>query len=275
MAMAEASPIARVDAHAHIFTRAMPFAADAHSRPAYAYPVEAWLDELDRHGITHGVIAAASLYADHNAYTLGALRAYPARLRATVIVAPETDAHRLRAMSRQGVVGVRLTWRRQTALPDLSAQPWQGFLRRLSDCGMHVELLAGSTQLPHLLPRIAASGVGIVVDHFGVPSHDPIERSVGTDALIRAADTGRTWVKLSAGFRLPPDIVTEVATRLLADVGPERLLWGSDAPFVNHEATACFGTTLATYHALVPDRKRRAAIDRTALALYFNEGCVR
>jgi predicted TIM-barrel fold metal-dependent hydrolase len=29
-----------VDGHAHVFTRAMPFAADAHSRPDYDYPVE-------------------------------------------------------------------------------------------------------------------------------------------------------------------------------------------------------------------------------------------
>jgi hypothetical protein len=34
-----------------IFTARMPFAADAWIRPAYEYPVETYLADLDRHGI--------------------------------------------------------------------------------------------------------------------------------------------------------------------------------------------------------------------------------
>ncbi|HWU74343.1 MAG TPA: amidohydrolase, partial [Sphingomonas sp.] len=83
MDAAEAA-VPAVDAHAHIFTRAMPFAANAHSQPDYDYPVEAWLADLDAHGIGRGVIAAASLFDDGNAYTLAALAAHP-RLRATVL----------------------------------------------------------------------------------------------------------------------------------------------------------------------------------------------
>ncbi|MDT8760208.1 amidohydrolase family protein [Sphingomonas psychrotolerans] len=268
--MAEALSPPAVDAHAHVFTRTMRFAADAHSRPDYAYPVEAWLADLDEAGIARGVIAAASLFDDGNAYTLAALAASP-RLRATVLAPPETGLSVLRDMARRGVTGVRLTWRRLAALPDLGAEPWRGFLRRVADCGMHVELLAGSTQLPVVLPEFAEAGVPSVVDHFGVPSRDPAEREAGTQALLRAVATGRAWVKLSAGFRMPFGIAAEVTARLLAEAGPERLLWGSDAPFVNHEAVR-YADTLDLYRRLVPDATTRAAIDRTALALYFNEG---
>lgn len=260
-----------VDAHAHVFTRAMPFAADAHSRPDYDYPVEAWLADLDRHGIAHGVIAAASLFDDGNAYTLAALAAYP-RLRGTVIVAPDTASPTLRDLADRGVVGVRLTWRRLAHLPDLDADPWRGFLHRIAGCGMHVELLAGSTSLVSVLPRLAAAGVPVVIDHFGVPAHDPAERRAGMAAVLRAIDTGRTWVKISAGFRLPFDIAAEVTDQLVAHSGLERLLWGSDAPFVNHEAGTTFDTALDLYRRLVPDARMRDAIDRTALALYFNHG---
>ena len=270
MAMAEVPSPPAVDAHAHVFTRTTRFAADAHSRPDYAYPVEAWLADLDRAGIAHGVIAAASLFDDGNAYTLAALAAH-SRLRATVNAPPETDRQTLREMAELGVTGVRLTWRRLAVLPDLAVEPWRGFLARLAECGMHVELLAGSTQLPALLPKLANAGVRIVVDHFGVPSRDAAERSAGTDALLRAIEAGRTWVKISAGFRMPFEIATEVAARLLA-AGAERLLWGSDAPFVNHEADTRYADTLDLYHRLVPDARIRAAIDQTALALYFNEG---
>jgi predicted TIM-barrel fold metal-dependent hydrolase len=268
--MAEAHSSPAVDAHAHVFKRSMRFAPDAHSRPDYDYPVEAWLADLDAEGIRYGVIAAASLFDDGNAYTLAVLAAHR-RLRATVIAPPDTDRQTLCEMAELGVSGVRLTWRRVAALPDLAAEPWRGFLRRLADCGMHVELLASSVQLPILLPKLAEAGVPVVVDHFGVPSRDPIERSAGTDALLRAVETGRVWVKLSAGFRMPIEIAAEVAGRLLAEAGPERLLWGSDAPFVNHEADTSYADTLALYRRLVPNPQIRAAIDRTARALYFNE----
>ncbi|MBO9711775.1 amidohydrolase family protein [Sphingomonas sp.] len=257
-----------VDAHAHVFTRAMPFAADAHSRPAYDYPVETWLADMGAHGITHGVIAAASLFDDGNAYTLAVLDAHP-QLRGTVLLPPETGVAELQALADGGVAGVRLTWRRLAELPDLASEPWRGFLRRLADAGLHVELLAGGASLPALLPPLLSSGVRLVVDHFGVPSRDPAERAAGAEALLHAIDGGRTWAKLSAGFRLPWDLAEEVAARLLADAGPERLLWGSDAPFVNHEGTTDYAAALALYARLVPDPATRRAIDATALQLYF------
>jgi predicted TIM-barrel fold metal-dependent hydrolase len=258
-----------VDAHAHVFTRAMPFAADAHSRPDYDYPVETWLADMERHGITHGVIAAASLFDDGNAYTLAVLAKHR-QLRGTVIVPPDVAAAELRAMADQGVCGVRLTWRRQASFPDLSQGPYPAFLRALADCGMHIELLAGSTGLTVLLPQFAASGVRLVVDHFGVPSRDPAEREAGMAALLRAVEGGDTWVKISAGFRLPPELADEATARLLADAGPERLLWGSDAPFVNHEGSIDYPGALALYERLVPDAGTRAAIDATAMQLYFS-----
>lgn len=261
-----------VDAHAHVFTQAVPFATDAHSRPAYDYGVDAWLADLDRHGIAKGVIAAASLFDDGNAYTLGALAAHPKRLRGTVTARAETDAETLRRLADQGVVGVRLIWRRIDELPDLATDPYRGFLRRIADCGMHIELLSRSASLPILLPALSTLGVPVVVDHFGVPSRDRAERASGTDALCRAVENGRTWVKLSAGFRMPVAIAAEVTERLLARAGAERLLWGSDAPFVNHEMSTSFADTLKLYHRLVPDPAIRAEIDETALALFFNQG---
>ena len=258
-----------VDAHAHIFTRAMPFAEDAHTRPDYDYSVEAYLADLDRHGIGYGVIAAASLFDDDNAYTLAALAAH-ARLRGTVMVRPDIDARSLSAMADRGVMGVRLQWRRMADLPDLAEEPYRGFLHRLADCGLHVELLAAGATLPMLLPQFAPSGVRLVIDHFGVPSRDAVERCAGTDALLRAVDGGNAWVKLSAGFRMPFEIAAETTARLLAEAGPGRLLWGSDAPFVNHEGKVDYAGTLALYDDLVPDVEVRRAIDVTAMKLFFS-----
>ena len=75
-----------VDAHAHIFTRDMPFAAGAWTQPDYDFSAEQYLATLDQHGVAFGVISAATFFGDYNEYTLDALRRYR-RLRATTIIA--------------------------------------------------------------------------------------------------------------------------------------------------------------------------------------------
>jgi len=263
-----ATPI--VDGHAHVFTRDMPFVAEAHSRPDYDYRVEDWLADMERHGLSHGVIAAASLYGDHNDYTLSALAAYPDRLRGTIILSPDTDARTLRDLADRGVVGVRLTWRRLAELPDLNGDPWRSHLRRLADAGLHVELLAGNDSLPTLLPALTGAGVRVVVDHFGVPTRDRGAAGEGMEAMIRAVQDGGAWVKVSAGFRMAFETARDCTDRLLAEAGPERLIWGSDAPFVNHEGSVDYAAALDLYRRLVPDPALRRAIDQTALTFYFD-----
>jgi predicted TIM-barrel fold metal-dependent hydrolase len=259
-----------VDGHAHVFTRAMPFAADAHSRPDYDYAVEDWLADMASHGLRQGVIAAASLYGDHNDYTLAALGAHPGQLRGTIILRPDTDARTLRDLAAKGVAGVRLTWRRLAELPDLGGDPWRSHLRALADAGLHVELLAGNDSLPVLLPALGEAGVRVVVDHFGVPSRDKGAAGEGIDAMLRAVGRGKTWVKISAGFRMAYETAEACTARLLAEAGPERLIWGSDAPFVNHEGSVDYAAALDLYRRLVPDAVTRRTIDQTALNLYFD-----
>jgi predicted TIM-barrel fold metal-dependent hydrolase len=172
-------------------------------------------------------------------------------------------------MADQGVVGVRLQWRRTDEFPDLREEPYRTFLGRMAACGLHAELLAKGEQLPLLLPRFVETGVRIVLDHFGAPPRDPEARAAGMDAIERAAGQADIWVKISAGFRMPYEIAAEFTGRLLASIGPDRLLWGSDAPFVNHEDSASFNSALALYRRLVPNAATRQAIDEAALKLFF------
>lgn len=258
-----------VDAHAHIFTQAIPFADNAHSRPVYDYSVEDYIADLDRFGIACGVLSAASLYGDNNDYTLAALQAH-SRLRSTIIAKPDIGASTLRAMADRGVIGVRLMWRRMNEFPDLEEEPYRGFFRRIADCGLIVELLAKSGDLPALLPPILESGVRVVVDHFGAPSPGEGAVGPGMDMLLRSVESGRLWVKLSSGFRMPFEVADACTRRLLSEAGPGRLLWGSDAPFVNHEDSTNFENVLALYFRLVPDGDTRSAIDQTALELFFS-----
>ena len=271
-----------VDAHAHLFTPDMPLAESAWMKPDYAFTAEDYLKMLDAHGVQRGVIAAISIYGYYNDYMIDALRRHP-RLRGTVNIPPSTDRYTLEHMKADGVAGVRLQLSRRAQLPDLASEEYRLLLRRVADLGWHVHIALEGRQMPAVLPQLEASGVNVVLDHFAHP--DPVEglASAGFQAVLRSIEKGRTWVKLSAGFRLTwlsrregsPDprameLARAAAAKLLQEAGPERLLWGSDAPFVGHEKSMTYADALASFAEWVPDAAMRRRMDETALGLYFS-----
>ena len=271
-----------VDAHAHIFLRDMPVSRAAWFKPDYGFTAEQYLQVLDAHGVHFGVIAGISIYGLYNDYMLEQLRKHR-RLRGTANLLPTTERHVLEQMRQDGIVGVRLQLTRREQLPDLGSDDYQLLLRRQADMDMHVEVVVEGPLWPVVLPQLEASGVRIVIDHFG--HADPAEgvNCAGFQALLRAAQRGRIWVKLAAAYRLTWEkpgqpqrdprtrpLAHELAQALLANLGPERLLWGSDCPFVGHESQVTFQDTLDEFVAWVPDAATRRGISDTALKLYFS-----
>ena len=271
-----------VDAHAHIFTADMPVCASAWMKPDYSFTAEDYLRVLDAHGVGYGVIAAISIYGEYNDYMIEQLRRYP-RLRGTVNINPRTDRYTLDRMKADGVVGVRLQLSRRTEMPDLAGDDYRLLLRRVADLGWHVHLAVEDKWLPSVLPLLEQSGVRIVLDHFGHPDPQGNLESAGFLALLRSIEKGRTWVKLSAGFRLTwlgqnsgrpdpraMDLAARAAQRLLQHAGPERLVWGSDCPFIGHERSLTYADALASFHEWVPGAETRRQMSETALKLYFS-----
>ena len=81
-----------------------------------------------------------------------------------------------------------------------------------------------------------------MVDHFGLPTADDPTECSGFRRLLSATDP-RVCVKLSAPWRVFPDLAVEAAARacgplarrLFDAIGPDRLIWGSDWPWTQHE----------------------------------------
>jgi predicted TIM-barrel fold metal-dependent hydrolase len=271
-----------VDAHAHIFTPDMPTADSAWMKPKYAFTATDYLRTLDAHGVHFGVIAGISIYGHYNDYMIEELRRQP-RLRGTVNIPPTIDRYALEQMKADGIVGVRMQLSRRKELPDLGSEDYRLLLRRVADLGWHVHLALEGARMPAVLPHLEASGVRIVLDHFGHPDQDEGLASAGFQAVLRSIEKGRTWVKLSAGYRLTwlsrregsPDpramqMARVAAATLLQEAGPERLLWGSDAPFVGHETSLTYADTIASFAEWVPDPGARRRMTDTALQLYFS-----
>jgi len=270
-----------VDSHAHIFLEDMPVSRGAWTQIDYAFTAEDLLAKLDEHGVRYGVISGISISGYYNDYMIRSLRKYP-RLRGTAIVPPTIDLYTMEKMQADGIVGIRLQLARAETLPDLRSDDYRMLFRRVRDLDWHVHVAIEGPLLRPVLEALMEAGVKTVIDHMAHP--DPAD-PLGCDGLaaaLAAVDRGHAWVKLSGGFRLAgteawrsdPDgdidsIAAVVAQALVARVGPERLLWGSDAPFVGYERRVTYERVLESFRRWVPDAETRAAISRTALDLYF------
>jgi len=259
-----------VDTHAHVYTMGMPLAGAAWHRPPHDASIDRYLETLDRHGVLFGVLAAASLYGDYNDYQIDALRRHK-RLRGTIIARPDLDRYTLERMKADGVVGIRFQWRNVRDVPDLASPEYRLLLRRVADLDWHVHIHDDGPRLVRPLEALAAAGVKVVVDHFG--RADPARglECEGFQAMLRAVEGGRTWVKLSAGFRLEsPLAAVSYARELLKFAGPERLFWGSDWPFAAFESRMTYQASLDSLIDWVPDPVARRRIGgETALRFYF------
>jgi len=269
--MTPASPVLSlgplVDTHAHIYLPDHPRVAGATHTPARGYTAEDYLRALDDHGVLFGVLAAASFLGSYNDYSLDALRQHR-RLRATAIVEPDISLPELKAMDAAGIVGIRFSLRSYKDSPDLRSPEYQRLLRRVVDLDWHVHIYAEGERIAALTPILIDAGVKLVIDHFGNP--DPVlgENSPGFQAALQALQTGRGWVKISAPYRSVACDHRALAAKLLAEAGPERLLFGSDWPFVGHETEVTYHNMIEWFERFIPDPVTRDKIGRAAALLY-------
>ena len=266
--MAEASnwsPL--VDTHAHILTPDLPRVPGATYVPTHSFTVEDYLAILDAHQVPFGVLTAASPVGTYNDYTRAALRAHR-RLRGTAIVDPEIDLSALEAMADDGIVGIRYSLRRYPEVPDFATPEYRRLLRRVTDLDWHVHLFAEPDRMVALVPKLVDSGVKLVLDHFGNIDDRLAEDCPVYQTILRAIDRGRTWIKLSAPYRLAGKDPGAIASRLLAAAGPERLVWASDWPWTAYEGQFTYRDCIDWMEAWVPDRAVRDQIDRTSLKIF-------
>jgi len=256
-----------VDTHVHIFRRNMPLLPDPRHSPTYEFTAEQLEATLDAHGVKFCVIAAASPWGDVNDYVVQSLRTRPL-WRGTAILEPaSTSRWDLQELARAGMVGVRLPFISLRELPDLQSWDWRRFLYRLADMDWHVHLHLDGPRIPQVLPQLENAGVKIVIDHIGRP--DPVlkEKCAGFELMTRSVEKGRTWVKLSGGYRLGAHSA-ELARELCRRVGYGRMLWASDCPFVGQESTT-YQSTVDWLAEAVPDADNRRVLGLNAIDLYF------
>lgn len=266
-----------VDSHAHVFLQGLALADTRRHTPDYDAPLAQYLGLLDAHGLSHGVLVQPSFLGTDNSHLLEALRAAPARLRGVAVVDTAIDEAALRALAAAGVVGIRLNLI-GLAVPDLRTQPWQSLLARVNALGWHVEIHLQAARLADIMPALLQAGCRVVVDHFGRPDPALGVADPGFGYLLRQADSGRVWVKLSAPYRnwtgeACASAGREAARQLLDAYAPARLMWGSDWPHTEHRHLASYPASMRWLDDWIDDpTQRRAVLAETPLRLFQFQG---
>src|ERR1700749_1231033 len=137
----------RIDAHAHVFHRGLSLGPDRRYTPDYDAPIDAYLAELDRSGIDHGVLIQPSFLGTDNSYLVDCLARAEGRLRGIAVLDPTTPADQLDALDPAGVVGIRLNLV-GCPLPDLHDIAWRNCLATIAGLGWQVELQRRAADLP-------------------------------------------------------------------------------------------------------------------------------
>ena len=185
----------------------------------------ALLQAMDEEAVARGVLVQPSSYGLDNAAILDALERQAARFRAVVMAGDRLSE----LAARPGVVGARLNLANFAAHGLAGASDAGGAILA---AGLILQVLARPSELSVLVPALPAGP--LVVDHLGFV--DPAEPA-DLAAVAALAARPDTWLKLSGGFRLGggagwphPD---PGLRRLVAAFPENRLLWGSDWPFIN------------------------------------------
>jgi predicted TIM-barrel fold metal-dependent hydrolase len=261
-----------VDTHAHVFLQSLPMAPNRRYTPGYDASAMRYLQLLADHDAGHGVIIQPSFLGTDNSYLLSALHTGGNRLRGVAVVNATVSDHELAMMDALGVVGIRFNMIGRD-ISEITTPDIRALTRRISALGWHIEVQARGNDIPAVFRALDTFDGTLVIDHFGLPDPAYGTKDPGFMALLREGARGRTFVKISASYRCGGNNVRYYTEALLKDLGPRRLLWGSDWPWTQFEAHRTYAGVVAELASLVPDYGARTAIDTAALALFrFSDG---
>ncbi|SFO68880.1 Predicted metal-dependent hydrolase, TIM-barrel fold [Bradyrhizobium sp. Ghvi] len=251
-----------IDTHAHVFHRGLKLAPGRRYAPDYDAPLSLYLEQLDRNAMTNGVLVQPSFLGTDNSYLVDCLKQTNGRLRGIAVVDPAVSADELRALDRAGVIGIRLNLVGQP-LPDLAASEWKGLLGNVKAMSWQIEIQRNAADLATLVPQLLDHGVTVVLDHYALPDPELGVTDPGFQSVLKFGATRNVWVKISAPYRNGPageSFAGQAYPLLRSAYGLDRLLWGSDWPHTQFEATQTYAKNRQFLDTLVVDASDRARV---------------
>ena len=229
------------DCHAHVFGpfERFPLAAVRSYTPPLA-PFESYMAMLERAGFAHGVLVHASAYGLDHAATLDALERAGTRLRGTAVATAEITDAELEAMHRRGVRALRFSeiggagGRRFAGAVGLDAFP--DLAPRIKELGWHAQFFATCETVVAAAPALLAFGIPLVFDHMARFNVEKGTQDQAFQGLLHLLAEGRVWVKMTPARnskRFPDYEDVRPFHDALLRANPDRLIWGSDWPYLH------------------------------------------
>jgi len=227
--MADPLPPGACDCHVHVFgpPERYPFAPDrAYTPPEASF--QSYRAVMRDLGLNRAVLVQPSVYGTDNRAMLRAMRLAGPTVRGVAVIGAQDEDD----LAAVGVRGLRINTLFPGA-PDID--DLDELAARIAPFGWHLQMLIDVAKSPDFVKRLGRLPAPTVIDHLGQmpagtgPDHPGFQRLLG---LLRE---GRTWVKLSAPYRLnvrggpPYDDVRPLAEAVL-EAAPDRVVWGSDWP---------------------------------------------
>jgi predicted TIM-barrel fold metal-dependent hydrolase len=265
-------PDGACDAHTHVFDPRFPHGPSPYALPGATLDVHAAMRATL--GVARAVLVQPAPYGRDPACLLDALARGEGRLRGVMIADETAEDRALEAWHAAGVRALRFVEMRAPGgggrYPgSIGVESLRALAPRLRALGWGAHLWAGAAQLAELLPDLVALRLPIVLDHMAMPTapEDPaFARVLGH---LRA---GEVWVKATA-CRVAGghDAWRRVQDALVA-ANPDRLLWGSDWPYVRMEPAPDAGAMLDVFLAGLGDAAlaRRILVDNPARLFGFD-----
>jgi predicted TIM-barrel fold metal-dependent hydrolase len=256
-----------IDCHAHIIDPArFPFVDGAGYRPLSHEVGEAaaYSALRARHDVAAALLVQPSCYEFDNSAMLHAIEHSEGRLKGIVVIAPHTALSELAKLAIAGIVGIRINLLHTPANYLLGADAAL-MLEHARDFGWWVEVCAKSDVWADVAPVLAASGVRILIDHFGLPDISGGPSQPGFQAVLDLGRNAGAVVKLSAPFRLtnqPPPYgeLGPYVVALLDAFGFERCIWGSDWPFLGMPRAIDYGSLPHALDNWIPNHQERELV---------------
>jgi 2-pyrone-4,6-dicarboxylate lactonase len=233
-------PALACDTHAHVFGPydRFPLAAERRYTPPLA-PFEDYLAMLDLVGLSRGVVVHAAANGFDCRGTLDALARAPQRLRGIVVVPVQTPDGELDAMNGGGVRGVRFTEIAAPTTPmpagTLTLADLADWGPRLGELGWHAQIWANCQRFVDAAPALLRQDLPLVLDHMGYFNGASAVSDPAFQSLLNLLESGQIWVKLPVirnSSRSPQYADVRPFHDALLRAAPDRLLWGSDWPYI-------------------------------------------
>lgn len=146
---------------------------------------------------------------------------------------------------------------------------------RMVKHGFHAQLWGSAADFTRWLPRLTALGVPLVLDHMGSPDTQAGVKARDFEVILETVSSRSVWVKLVLARVAKSADCADARPfhEALIAAAPDRMLWGSDWPYVRIEPAPDAADMLRRFLEWTPDSDiRRAVLVSNPAKLYELHG---